>query len=232
MPPLSFAALLLPALALSSACAASDPRNIQATPTCSGPPTDPNCILTVDDEPFVRAAVGVTDGTSTARVEHNAGSFCLSGTLDPGPTGTGWGAVLVLAFDERRADGTSTPLDAAALGIAQIEFTITNPPVTGVRPAIDQLTSLGCNLIPDCLTSFLPMDASGNPTTATATGTSRTPFSAFKQPSWGDPEQTFDASLLANVAFTALPLAGAPIDYDFCVRDLAFLDANGDEVSP
>jgi hypothetical protein len=225
-------AALLAALGLVSACSSNNANTGDSTPICVGPPTDdPRCILAVNDNNFVQGNLVVTDGTSTGRIEHTPNKACMSGTLDAGPTGTGWGAILGFRLFDRDAAGKLFPFDGAAVGISQVRFTLENPPITGIMPGIVQVPSLAC-MTSDCFTTFVQMDASGQPLNMTAAATVTVPFSAFQQPSWGDPALMFDPTLLMAVQFTASTLSGVPLDYNFCVRDLAFLDVNGVEVTP
>jgi hypothetical protein len=97
-----FIGALLGSLGLSGACGSSDPGQ-STDPACTGP-TGPGCSIAVNDRSFVRwtgpATDGLDGGSSTAVVEHTPGKFCMSGTVDAGPNGSGWGAMLTLALNE------------------------------------------------------------------------------------------------------------------------------------
>jgi hypothetical protein len=215
-----------------SACGSGEPQE-QATPVCSGPPTDP-CLLTIGEPGFVRAAAAVTDGVSTATVRHRPGRFCMSGKLDPGATNMNWGSVLVLALTERTLTSIPAPFDAAARDIAQVQFTVDRAPPAGLTVAFGAVQGADCLVLPDCFTEaqFFLIENGGASTIIDDPGTVTASLATFAQPSWGDPALPFDRTLIANVQFGMLPLPGVVLDYDFCVQDVKFLDATGAEVSP
>lgn len=217
---------------LISSCGSGEQQE-DTTPVCVGTPTDP-CLLTVSEPGFVRATVPVTDGVSTALVRHTPGRFCMSGKLDPGATDMNWGSVLVLALTERTLTGIPGPFDAAARGIAQVQFTVDPVPLAGVTVAFGAVQRADCLVLPDCFTAtqfFLTEDGSTS-TVIEDAGTVTASLDSFAQPSWGDPALPFDRSLIANFQFGMQQLPGLVQDYDFCVQDVKFLDATGAEVSP
>lgn len=204
----------------------------KTTPICVGPPTtDPRCILAVSDGSFVRAAVPVTDGVSTAMITHTPGRFCMSGNLDPGPTNTNWGALLVLPLTKAPA---TAPFSAAARGITQVQFTIDPPPTAGVTVAFAAFQRADCLDIPGCLTGapFVLTDGSGAETIVEEPKTVTASLASFVQPSWGDAALPFDPNLIDALQFGPQLLPGVVLPYDFCVRDVRFFDAAGREVSP
>ena len=149
-----FIGALLAALGSSGACGSGDP--VQSTDPACIDPTAPNCSISVNDRSFVRWTGAATDrlegGLSTAVVAHTPERFCMSGTVDEGPNGTGWGAMLVLALNEGppMMGRTISPFDAASRGITHIRFTVDNIPSTGLLPEITQLESASCTRAPDC----------------------------------------------------------------------------------
>jgi hypothetical protein len=213
------------------ACDAGRPAE-QTTPSCVGPPTDPHCFLDVSDESFVRGAAPVTDGVSTAVVHHTPGKFCMSGQIDPGPTNENWGALLVLSLAEHTPTGVAAPFNALAHGITQVRMTIDPPPLAGLAVSFSALQRADCLDLPACFTaaSFFVEDG-GAERIIEDPGTVTFPLTAFVQPSWGDKTLAFDPTLISGLELVAGVLPGPVLDYDFCVRDVNFLDAAGRVVS-
>lgn len=153
-------------------------------------------------------------GVMTAQVSYpEPGTVCMSGD-------DGAGLSLRLgagpAWDGRNAPSrptTDTTLHAEELGIVALRFTIETPPSTGVAPSVAAFDS--------CMSPTAGGDAEqdGNPVVITSNGTTTLSFATNFTP--------FDANALGAVRF--IPGSG---EYDFCVKDLQFLDANGDEVTP
>jgi hypothetical protein len=219
------------ALGVTAACGSNPQDGGPATPICKGPPAA-DCFFPVDDLSFVTAAGVITDGNSTGRASNSAaGKVCMSGTLaDAGPTYANWGALLALPADKRNPERTRilAPFDAAGLGITQVQFTIESPPITGVMASITQVAQLECPDAPaDCLTA-----AAFDLQLVTKAGTITAQLSAAKQPNWGDPSLVLNPAMLHGLQFSATSAQGASLDYDFCIRDLKFLDAEGKEVGP
>src|SRR5450631_2539562 len=130
-------------------------------------------------------------------------------------------AILQLAVGRRdaivAADGTRGKLfDAPALGITQLEFTVETPPSTGLVPAI---ASEG----PDTHPIGFALTSGGQEVSIRSTSTSRVSISDYT-----DPDHTLDPSRILSFGFTI----GQTEQYDFCIRNLRFLDANGLEVLP
>jgi hypothetical protein len=151
----------------------------------------------------------------------------MSGTVDSGPSGTGWGAILIVGLAD--VDGTGlvvAPLDAAALGIAQIRFNVDRPPLSGVLPQLAQLHAADCRQLPDCVMSF------SEATDVFDSGPITARLEDFSRSDGTYPNAALDPALLTMMQFYVGPLPGLPLDYDFCIRDLAFLDAGGREIRP
>lgn len=219
---------------LSPACGSNEPHE-QTTPICVGPPSnDPSCVLPVDERSFVRTALPVTDGVSTARVSHTAGKFCMSGQIDPGPANMNWGAALVLHVTDPTPGGIVAPFSAPARGVAKVQFTIDQPPIAGLTVAIGAVKRADCLEVPTCFTDapFYFVDAGHAEEIIEDAGTVTAALTSFVQPSWGDPSLSFDPSLISHLQFSPQLLPGVVLSYDFCVRDVKFLDAGGREVSP
>jgi len=221
-----FIGALLGCLGSSGACGSSD-RGESTDPACIDP-TGPHCSISVNDRSFVRWTGPATDGHSTAVVEHTADKFCMSGTLDAGADGSGWGAMLVLALTEGAPmmGRTISPFDAASRGITQIRFTVDSPPSTGVLPQVTELESASCTTAPDCYSTFDRSAAVIEPGPVTAA------LADFLIPDANHPNATLDPTLVTGLHFTVAPAPATALTYRFCIRDLAFLDAGGKEISP
>jgi hypothetical protein len=166
--------------------------------------------------------------TTTARlVQPAAGELCLSGSVDS--LGL---AKIVLIFSAFNAERTAIlrVFDPHALGITQVAFTLDSPPSGGVALTAAVVTATDCPETPrHCFTpGFDLMTASSNGTPAVfrTAGAQVAPFANFQQTQVGA-GQPFDSSALHHLEFSV-----GPGVYDFCVRDLEFLDATGAEVAP
>jgi len=146
-----------------------------------------------------------------------AGTLCLSGT-NPDPAGTG----LTLDFTKlaQLSSGSLMVLqrfNADLLGIKQVRFTIDSPPSAGVSVSADTLHGDICNGV-DCVTFGFAL-----PNRVTAAGTITAALVDFVS----SPPQTFDTRALDAIGFDV-----GPGDFNFCVHDFHFLDANGVAVTP
>jgi hypothetical protein len=205
----------------ASATGGDGEGNLACTPlVCFGPP------LATLGLPFVNSAwsLGGEEGVSMADVRSSEpGTVCMSGTNVDGVS-------LDLQLAEGDAPFTTvaanaplvlTPAQlfhAGALGITGLSFTIETPPNTGVAPSILTWTVCGPP-------TTYRAEQDGNPVVITTSGVTTT--LAFADFPAQDRTQPFDANALSQLNFTVG--AGA---YDFCVSNLKFLDANGDEVTP
>jgi len=223
--------------ALSSGCGSSEPEQ-QTTPICVGLPTNPDCVIAVSERrSFIRAAVAITDGVSTATITHTPGRFCMSGNLEPAPNN--WGALLGLPLTRATStDGMVTAIDApfgaAARGIAQLQFTVDPPPAAGLGVHFAAVQRADCLDIPACFTAapFVLGDDGGAEIVLKESGPVTAALASFIQPSWGNPALPFDPNLISSLQFAPSSLRGAVVPYDFCVSDVRFLDAAGQEVLP
>jgi hypothetical protein len=146
-----------------------------------------------------------------------AGTLCLSGT-NPDPTGTG----LTLDFTKLAQPDPSTLMvlerfNADVLHIKQVRFTVDSPPSGGISVSADTLHSDICHGV-DCITFGFAL-----PDRVAATGTVTAALVDFVS----DPPQTFDTRALDAIGFDV-----GPGDFNFCVHDFQFLDANGAAVTP
>jgi hypothetical protein len=221
--------LALCALATIAACGATPAATPErTTPICMGGPPSADCLVRTDDPAsLVRAAVLVTDGTSTAKLRWTGSRLCVSGTADAA-NGSGWGVLLVLPvtdFDEA-TEMIVAPFDARALGADRVRFTLTDPPASGMVPEIVQLTSASCKTVPDCFMSFSRSEAVFDP------GTITVPLADYTQADLDHPGTTLDPGLISGLQFYVPTLPGLQLSYDFCLDDIAFIDAAGREVRP
>ncbi len=225
----SLGMVLLASLGLIGACGSnSDPVTTQ--PECTIP-TGPGCKIAVEDGSFVRwtgpSTDGTAGGTSTGVVTYTPGKYCMSGSVDSGPNDAGWGSILVLSLTDKDDTGKLVaPFDAAAVGLKQVRFTLEGPPPQGVLPQALQITSADCTQLPDCLATFslaAPVLDSG---TVTAQLTD------FTQAGGSQSNTSLDQTLMMGIQFYVPPLPGMTTPYDFCVRDLALLDADGKVLRP
>jgi hypothetical protein len=215
------------ALGLAQACGSGAKE--QVTPATCVKPGDPGCRIIVDENSFVRWTGPSADGgTSTAVVRYTPGRFCMSGTVDSGADGSGWGAFLAIGLDEvdEATDMVIPSFDASALGVAQVRFSVKDPPLSGVLPQITQIQSADCTQLPDCVTTF---DRSSN---VTSPGIVTVPLTDFNRPDANHPNATLDRALMTGVHFYVPSSPSGALDYDFCIEGLAFLDASGQEITP
>ncbi len=211
------------------ACGSSGSSVQKTAPTCNTP-TDPSCRLAVDPPSVVRWVAPTTDasagGVSTGIVEQTSDKTCMSGKVDPGPSGSGWGAILI--FQLAQDDGGSTqtaPFDLNARGVAQVRFNLSNPPPTGLLPQLVELSSADCKTAPGCLVSF-----AGAPVLKTAGPVTVALGDLVNAPA-GQASQVSDPTLSVALQFYVSPQPGKAFDYNFCIQGLQFLDAAGNEVS-
>ncbi len=229
---------------LAAACGADgaatpDPTSAEATDPSSPDLECPaNQVCPPQGMPFVQVALADTDaanpdlpqpGETSAIISNpEPGTACISGRLEDG-----W-AFLTLGVARWDGANLRDPLDAAGLGIESIQFTLTTPPSSGVYV---QLTSL----VPDCDLGpiecqhwgfFLERDAFQTPLLENQPGTVTARIANFVRADYIDPAWQFDPSRLSTLQIGPGALRSVTGDYDYCVSDLKFLDAAGNEVVP
>ena len=193
--------------------------------------------------PFVQGVVAVSDycsglvancalplpppaGATTANLTKQGGQVCMSGFL-----GTGGWTSLILPFSAVSDDGTTIvkSFDATSLGITQADFTIDSPLTgsIGVGAATTPVAPVDCPNA-SCYTNFTlaTAPASGVAAAFAAPGPQVAPFANFYPTQGGN--QPFDTIALEHLSFNP----STPGDYAFCISDLKFRNAAGDEVSP
>jgi hypothetical protein len=183
-------------------------------------------------------AFAFSDGVSTWAISAPvSGQVCLAGQgALAGATYANWGAGLGLQFSATNAMGAvEMPFDAAARGIAGYSFTITGVPTTGVRPGVAQVDATGLAFQENAFVNGV--DAAGD---IKADGTVTIYFADLQQPSWtglpaGDSDAgggyAFDATQLHAVQWQVVTNQAIVVDYDFCISDFTWVDADGNPIS-
>ena len=215
----------------------------EGTDSANDSGTDPNCVsndalfcaANLLGFPFVRVAIKSSDycsylGTTCSGViapagetsvymsQPKAGTLCLTGTVSQ----DGY-ALLALEVAEKTLDRKKIlqPFDAFKRGITQLTLTIDSPPAQGVDLALNMVQKLECPARSiDC---FYPPNFDFK--TITTPGTITAALANFKT---GDSSQVLDTSVLHSFV---LQVNGAG-NFNFCVHDFKFLDANNNVVSP
>lgn len=186
--------------------------------------------------PFVNSAFPVTDsgqpleapesGQTNAMVLMKPdGAVCLSGTLI-----SGW-AQLELSMLEVDAPNKTIvdALDATALDIAAIRFRIESPPDTGIAVQLISGTRQ-CSPVSECQQWGFYLGTEETPSPRLLIKQSQTvtaPIAQFYASSSTAPGWELDTGALAGIAFEHQGQDGA---FEYCVRDVEFLDAGGNVV--
>jgi hypothetical protein len=196
----------------------------QATPTCVG--AEARCILPIDEHSFVQTTFAISDGTSTAKVTYKPGtpsSFCLSGRLSPSSYTQGFASLLI----GLGADPVSS-FDISAYRVSKFRFRIVQDrPVTGVHATM-VTSSAPCPQDP-CVWFF---DLPGNVICPGTITVAPSDFNPRNEGSPFDPSGPFDPTRFAGLLFEIDTLPGLAFNYSFCIEALAFLDADGHELTP
>jgi hypothetical protein len=175
--------------------------------------------------PFVTRTFAVTDSCvgsgclppNPTLIQPEHGTLCMSGTA---PVGEKAGFPLILLASTPDFSTIVRALDADALGIIDVSFTIDSPPEGGL------IVDAGI-VLPGCSNTFQCVGFGFTLPRITGAGTVTVPLVDFLQSDPASPYQTFDTSSLSHIGFTAGEGA-----YDFCLRDFKFLDAFGDAIAP
>lgn len=199
-------------------------------------PSEPSCVSAegllcsdaLGEFAFATLAIAVTDycsevtgtcpargptptGASTATLRQPAsGTLCLSGTVSPGGF-----ALLAVAFSRWNTPRNKilATLDVARAGITQAAVTIDTPPLQTMSVAAHSVASLDCPASPlDCFSASYTLSAN-----------IRTPGPVIL------PLGSLPASAPLHDILFSVDGAG---DYDFCIHDFQFLDAEGNVVKP
>jgi hypothetical protein len=162
--------------------------------------------------------------STITELSREAGKICMRGRVT-----TGW-ASLIVDFSGSNPTGTQLPaepaeaLDAAGLGITQLQLTVDSPPASGLAVNLASVLVPGCYGRPnDCLVAgYYVMKQPGVPERLTEPGTHTLRIADFQAAPWVDPTRALDTTRLAYVAFDL-----GVGDYDFCIHDLKLLDDSG-----
>jgi hypothetical protein len=163
---------------------------------------------------------------TTATVSNpETGKVCMKGTV-AGREGFAW---LIVKFDEWNKEmyHIVSVLDADALGIDQLSFKVDTPPMAGITVFATTAHKFQCfGGPPECYDGWDLMTGARTNVVRVISdpGVISAPFANF---AGQDPNQSFDTKHLGDFIF----ILGAG-DYDFCVSDFKFLDANGNQVTP
>ncbi len=189
--------------------------------------SDGRCTSSVsglDGVSFVTGVFTRTDETSkaTALLRLEPPAVCVSGSA------TGW-ALVALGLSEDLRPGsepalTDRPFDAAAHGITAVQFTLESPPSHGIQPSIATLSSNSDCGAKDCRgVEELTLTSGGADVSVRVTTRLTLPLIDFQHPNLA-----LDPSRLLGLHF----LVQDEARYDFCVRDVAFLEPAGGQVVP
>jgi hypothetical protein len=141
----------------------------------------------------------------------------MSGTAPIGETA---GFPLILLSSTPDFSAIVRAFDADALDITSVSFTLDSPPEGGVM--VDAgIVRDACSNTFECVAFDFTLPRITDPGTVTAS------LADFLQSDPASPYQVFDTRSLSHIGFT---VGQGP--YDFCVRDLEFLDQSGDPVEP
>jgi hypothetical protein len=134
--------------------------------------------------------------------------------------------LLSLVFD---VPSTSSGANSFAFCIShlvtQVRFNVSNPPPTGILPQLVELTSADCTTAPDCQAEF------GGPPALTTAGSTTVALGDLVTADAQHANKVSDPTISTGLQFVVSPLPGKAFDYNFCIQDLQFLDAAGNEVS-
>lgn len=180
------------------------------------------------------------DGTTTACLESaEPRVICMYGyAADAGPDYVNWGAALGMQLTTEDPDGIVSPMNATALGIASVEFTVSG---LGSWPTIrPQLTMVDDPNVPAGDPNYENnpfVFGGGIGLELRADGSYELSLSTFEQPVWsqldvdgdGFPDRA-DPSRLHAFGFQVVTQPGFASDYRFCVSDLRWLDSAGNVV--
>lgn len=209
-----------------------------------------NTLFDAGDIPFVAVTFWSSDACPSQRtglrpmpsstlteLTREPGKICMTGQVT-----TGY-AELIVDFDGDNRDGTAgtgvritpeeskgaEPLDAAGLSISQLQFTLETPPASGLAVSLASVVMPGCYGRAECLHAgyyLMSEDRPGVPQRIGEPGVHRLKIADFHAAPWVDPTRELDMTRLGFVAFE---LSGG--EYDFCIRDLKMLDAEGNAIS-
>jgi hypothetical protein len=168
-----------------------------------------------------------TSDTTAKLSQPEDGKLCMKGTVvDP----NGW-AWLIMSVGTFNQDGTAATsvLDAKKLGATELRFTLEDPPADGLTLFAATVHNYECGSAgpPGCLGEgfgLMSGPRSNQRRLLMEAGVQQAPFKDFSR---SDPYDPFNIDALHAFIFE-IP----PGDYDFCVSDFHFVDADGHDVGP
>jgi len=184
--------------------------------------------------PYQKGAPPLPSSTITHLTREAPGKICMDGQVT-----TGW-ASLITSLDHVGAVGvnavrtaTRQPLDAPALGITALRFTLETPPAGGLAVALSYVSRLECTFTDTgCIQSGFYVMQEGSPKVPlrfSEAGTYTLRFVDVQPGPDTDPTQTLDTTRFSGAEFQ---LGSGLGSFDFCVRDLQLLNDEGEPVTP
>jgi hypothetical protein len=213
---------------------------------CSGPDSKPYCadgtgrICGPSGLPFVQwvavrddacasssstDCVKPTSATEVALTQPESGKVCAKGTV-AGRDGYVWLMLGVGGWNKGLTVATDT-LRAKDLGIAALSFNVETPPSTGVTLFATAVHASECDAPPSCLGEgyqLLTGPRANTIKTFNVAGVQQAPLANFSR---DNPNDVLDLNQLHDFIFVV-----NPGDFDFCISDLRFMAADGQEVTP
>jgi hypothetical protein len=207
--------------------AESTPRHYDACMNSSNGPCGPNGFPFVDHVGLYTEWCGGIEclgsppagGATTIRLSQpESGALCLSGTV---PIGGFAGLILSFTiFSELPNQKVLRTLNADALRIAQMAFTLDRPPPNGVELGFDTIRSVDCQGMASTSSNSCVATGPSLPMPITASGRTTASFADFR---FSD-----DLGKIAGTrAVSGVKFQVDDATYDFCIRDFQLLDAGG-----
>lgn len=196
--------------------------------------------------PFATALFPVSDACPSPRervaplpsstlvnvTQDQPGEVCISGQVT-----NGWVNLIVSLdrindiFSGTPAPATRQPLNAAALGIAALRFTLDPAPANGLHVALSQVVGENCTVTTqNCIQAGFYAMAEGRPGVLVnfdQAGSQTLTIADFQRAPWADPTLELDMTKLSGVEFELN--AGA---FDLCIRDFELLDGSSNPIMP
>jgi hypothetical protein len=219
------------ALSLTTGC---DSANVDQTPFCS---EANRSICAPPGFPLVNAAGFRSDAcpsggdcaapltkTTASLSQPETGKLCMKGTV-AGRDGFAW---LLLQVDQRNMSFKDVVevLDAKALGITELRFTIDGPPAAGLSLFGTAIEKSHCEVPGDCYGegwNLMTGPRSNLVKVIDTAGPVSAPFANFARV---NPNEVFNTAALGVFIFVI-----GPGDYDFCISDFKWVDAQGNVVN-
>jgi hypothetical protein len=189
--------------------------------------SEPGFICQPSGFPFVGttwAFSDICDGADCPLLtQPEPGTLCLSGAAPVAGARPHFPLILI-------DGGHMPPLDAAALGITQLSFTIDSPPPPGVFVGAGMVVETGAR----CFDNPRGCSAFFDLARVTTAGPHIAAFSDAVQRDAASSYRALDLRVLGSILFGVYDgeFGVNESEYRFCVRDFKFLNDAGDEVTP